>query len=81
MEEESRPGYPECIYLGNNYAQPVSSHPSHPGGNELDRVESYLGIQNWGAPNYNPGESTYGQGAPPGRPASPPGRPAKGQRR
>lgn len=50
MESESRPGVAAQINLGNNYAQPACSFEAIPGGNELDRVTSYLGNRNCGAP-------------------------------
>lgn len=50
MESESRPGVAAQINLGNNYAQPSSSFEAIPGGNELDRLTSYLGNRNCGAP-------------------------------
>lgn len=50
MESESRPGVAAQINLGNNYAQPACSFEAIPGGNELDRITSYLGNRNCGAP-------------------------------
>jgi hypothetical protein len=50
MEAESRPGSPARINLGWNYAQPVTTFDAIPSGNELNRVISYLGDRNCGAP-------------------------------
>lgn len=50
MESESRPGVAAQINLGNNYAQPSASFEAIPGGNELDRITSYLGNRNCSAP-------------------------------
>ncbi|MGD8450269.1 MAG: hypothetical protein PVJ57_00495 [Phycisphaerae bacterium] len=55
MEMISRPGSPARIHLGGNYAQPAVSFEAIPGGNDLDRLESYLGNRNCGAP-YHPDE-------------------------
>jgi hypothetical protein len=50
MQADSRPGSPGRVYLGDNYAQPTISFEAIPGGNDLARVESYLGNRNCGAP-------------------------------
>ena len=50
MESESRPGIASKIFLGNNYAQPSCSFEAVPGGNDLDRLSSYLGNRNCGSP-------------------------------
>jgi hypothetical protein len=50
MDTESRPGVAAQINLGSNYAQPSASYEAIPGGNELDRITSYLGNRNCGAP-------------------------------
>jgi hypothetical protein len=55
MESESRPGSAARISLGSNYAQPAVSFEAISGGNELNRVESYLGNRNCCAP-YTTGE-------------------------
>jgi hypothetical protein len=50
MESESRPGIAGRIYLGGNYAQPSVSYDAIPGGNEMTRIETYLGNRNSTAP-------------------------------
>src|SRR5215470_2311512 len=49
-EPTSRPGVAGRNYLGDNYAQPTVSIEAIPGGNDLSRIESYLGNRNCGAP-------------------------------
>ncbi len=50
METVSRPGSPLRINLGDSYAQPTISFDAISGGNELSRMESYLGNRNCCAP-------------------------------
>ena len=50
MEADSRPGAALKPYLGGNYAQPSDAYDAWWCSNELNRLTSYLGNRNCGAP-------------------------------
>ncbi|MBI5865673.1 MAG: hypothetical protein HZB38_14420 [Planctomycetes bacterium] len=50
IDADSRPGSAAKIYLGGNFAQPTATPDACWGGNEIDRIVSYLGNRNCGAP-------------------------------